>query len=73
MRVKDFVRRALFENYLIEIENGNKVKLFSKDDVFKQFGWMHVTEIDYTIILTSKDIDFKEKKPVVIPYLLIKD
>lgn len=76
MRLKDFIRRALFENYSIKIEGEEKAYLLSKDGALNKFGWMHITEIDYTVIFVNKGGDYGElqdHESQVIPHLLVKD
>lgn len=76
MRLKDFIRRALFENYSIKIEGEEKAYLLSKDGALNKYGWMHITEIDYTVIFVNKGGDYGElqdHESQVIPHLLIKD
>ncbi|WP_286149555.1 MULTISPECIES: hypothetical protein [Bacillota] len=76
MKLKDFIRRALFENYSIKIEGEEKAYLLSKDGALNKFGWMHITEIDYTVIFVNKGGDYGElqdHESQVIPHLLVKD
>lgn len=78
MRLKDFIRKARFENYNLKIEGQESYKLVSKDDAMYKFGYMKVTEIDYGIIFVNTSYSYENDnydnhKTLVVPSLILLD
>lgn len=73
MQVKELLRMSRFENYSIKVEGEDRSHFVNKEDSFKRFGLMYITEIDYTVLFLNKGEDYNSHESVLALRLIVVD